>query len=456
MNVARPTTAQVGRGAALVGLVGLLLVLFGPGSMTPDTIDMCQQAVRDIFNDWHAPIVSGAWGLIDVGITWIFVGQLVVLVAAIHAILSAWLRPVVAVVGTWVAMLFPATLGWMGHVGKDQWFAAATLSAIALLGRAGRSTRPRDRRLLVAVALLACWAAVAARPNGIVPIAAVLVVTLPVTLWADRPRVVRLAVRLGVAVAAVLVILLTTAAWERVLVDPKPGYPMQVAYLYDLAGISVRTDEQLLPDVALERPITVEELDELFDPGATNSFYFGETSPVRFGPGVYSEDEMAELSRAWREAVTSHPGAYLATRAAYAGLVTGWSSPHPASSVNDPGVRTLANGTICPIPDRWVPTVHASTLDALDELAERNVWRGWVFALLLAAAAAVAGLAVVSEARGLAAAGLVSLASVALAGGTTTFRYSWFTAVCAVVAALLALRRVSWLTAGGPTEDSSA
>jgi hypothetical protein len=74
--------------------------------------------------------------------------------------------------------------------------------------------------------------------------------------------------------------------------------------------------------------------------------------------------------------------------------------------------------------------------------------------VLLVAAAAVAGL-VGSPSPRLAAAGLVSLASVALAGGTTTFRYSWFTALCAVVATVLALRRVRWCAAS-PSPDALA
>lgn len=454
MTLQRPTGGQLGRAAVLTGLIGVLLVLFGPGSMTPDSIDMCQQAVRDLFNDWHAPIVTGAWGLVDVGITWIFLGQLVVTVTAVHLILAAWLRPWIAVAGTWVVLLFPATLGWMGHVGKDEWFAAATLAAIALLGRAGRAHSVRTRWLLVG-GVLACWSAVAARPNGIVPIAALLVVMLPVTLWPDRHPALRVVVRVAVAGLVAVGILVSTTLWERLVVDPAPGYPMQVTYLYDLTGMSLRTGEVLLPDVALERPTSVEELAAVFDPGATNEFYFGEASPVRFGPGVYDADEIAELGAAWRDAVVAHPGAYLATRWTYARLVTGWSAPQPATSVNDPGVVRLANGTVCPIPQRWVPEVHEAALDTLDEFAERNLWRGWWFAVLLAAAAAVAGLVRVAEARGLAAAGLVSLASVVLAGGTTTFRYSWFTALCAVVATVLALRRVRWCAAT-PSPDALA
>ena len=455
MTLQRPTGGQLGRAAVLTGLIGVLLVLFGPGSMTPDSIDMCQQAVRDLFNDWHAPIVTGAWGLVDVGITWIFLGQLVVTVTAVHLILAAWLRPWIAVAGTWVVLLFPATLGWMGHVGKDEWFAAATLAAIAALGRAGRARTPRARWWLVGAGVLACWAAVAARPNGIVPIAALLVVMLPVTLWRDRHPALRAVVRIAAAGLVAVGILVTTTLWERVVADPSPTYPMQVTYLYDLAGMSLRTGEVLLPDVALDRPTTLEELDALFDPGATNDFYFGEDSPVRFGPGVYDEAEIAELAQAWRDAVVAHPGAYLSTRLAYTRLVTGWSAPPPIGSVTDPGLTSFEGNSPCFVPARWTPSAHEAVIESLQDVESLRIWRGWWFAVLLVAAAAVAGLVRVAEARGLAAAGLVSLASVALAGGTTTFRYSWFTALCAVVATVLALRRVRWCAAS-PSPDALA
>ncbi len=105
------------------------------------------------------------------------------------------------------------------------------------------------------------------------------------------------------------------------------------------------------------------------------------------------------------------------------------------------------------MPARWTPSAHEAVIESLQDVESLRIWRGWWFAVLLAAAAAVAGLVRVAEARGLAAAGLVSLASVALAGGTTTFRYSWFTALCAVVATVLALRRVRWCAAtGDPVE----
>lgn len=449
MTPAAGTGARVARITVLGALVGLLAAVFGPGSMTPDTIDMCQQAVRDVFNDWHSPIATGAWGLVDVGIRWIFLGQLVLTVAAVHLILSSWLRPWISVAACWVVMWFPATLGWMGHVGKDEWFAAATLMAVALLSRAGRAPSGRARWWLLGAGLAACWAAVAARPNGIVPIAAVLVVVLPVTLWQDRPRVVALGARLLVAAAVASAVLVTTTAWERLVVTPSAAYPMQVGYLYDLAGMSVRSQQLLLPEVALERPVTVEQLEEVFTPGATNEFYFGEDSPIRFGPGVYDSEQMSQLAAAWRSAILEHPDDWLATRWQYATLVTGWSAPQPASSVNDPGVVSLARGTICPIPPRWNPGWHEATLDVLDDVATTNIWRGWWFAVLLAGAAAVAGLRRVAEARALAAAGLVSLASVMVAGGTTTFRYSWFTALCAVVATMLALWRVPPLARPG-------
>jgi hypothetical protein len=100
--------------------------------------------------------------------------------------------------------------------------------------------------------VLACWSAVAARPNVIVPIAEQLVVMLPVTLWPDRHPALRVVVRVAVAGLVAVGILVSTTLWERLVVDPAPGYPMQVTYLYDLTGMSLRTGEVLLPDVALD------------------------------------------------------------------------------------------------------------------------------------------------------------------------------------------------------------
>ena len=84
-----------------------------------------------------------------------FVLTVAVTLVAVWAILDRWLRPWAAVAGTAVVMWFPATLGWMGHVGKDMWFAAAFFAAVALMGRAELTTRTAVRRSLLVAAVLA-------------------------------------------------------------------------------------------------------------------------------------------------------------------------------------------------------------------------------------------------------------------------------------------------------------
>ena len=446
----RSVLAELASGAALVGL---LVVVYFPGSVTPDTVDMCGQAVAGVFNDWHSPILAGAWGFVRVGAATLWVTQTVLFVAGLAVLLRPWLRPSARIVATWLIVCFPATVAWVGHLGKDNWFAVAMIWMI-VSAAAGTRAAGRARLWWALGAVVWAWLAVAARPNGIVPVAAVLLVVLPMPAWSGRRPVLRLVGRAALAGLAVVAVFLTTTVWEKVVVSPRASYPQQVSYGFDLAGLSEATGELLLPDVAFTRPTTLEEVDEYFDPRAGAAYYYGEGTPVAFGTRAYDREAIDELAAAWRSAVTEYPLAWLRLRATYTAALLGWSGPHPYKTIVDPGVDPAVWAGGCPMPDRLAPGVNESVTSALLELETTHIWRGWTFLLALVVGSAIAGWRRVVESRGIAMAGVVSILSVGLAGGTTTFRYSWFTAICALVAVALACSRIPALAAVRPGSDA--
>lgn len=437
---------RVARGAVLVGLYLVVAVVFLPGAMVPDTLDLCYQAISGRFTDWHAPALAALWGLVFVPPVWVFLLTWGLTLVAVHLITSRWLRPWVAVAATVGICLFPPTVGWIGHIGKDQTFAAAFLLAIALLGRASTERRDRARRAILAGAVLCCWFAIAARRNAVLPVAAVLLVTWPVpsTIFGHELR--WSIVRRFVAVGAVLVALVGSLfAFTALFVQPATVNAEQSTYLFDLTGISMETGEMLVPDGIFPPGTTLADVEPFYRVDRGDYFFFGAGTPVN---PFMEPDKVERLRDAWASAVKEHPLAYLNTRVGYTRALLGLSSPHPFGSMYDPGSRPETWSNPCPLPEHEFPGLHRSVGDGLTSLERSNVVRSWVFVVVLIAATVAAGLRTVAEARALLLAGLLSLAGLAVVGISPTFRYSWFTALCALVAVALAARRIPVLGRG--------
>ena len=444
---------RIGRGAVLVGLYAFVATAFLPGSMVPDSIDMCWQAMSGEYNDWHSPVIAWIWGLHFVAPVWVFLLTLAGTIVAIHLIVSRWLRPWVAVVATVLIVVFPATLGWLGHIGKDEWFAAACLLGIALLGRASTEQRRRVRRALLVGAAVCLWLAIAARKNAVLPVAAVVLVGWPVpaSLF-GKVRGVGWVRRIATSVAVVAALVVSVTALDSFVVRPEALHAEQSTYMFDLAGISLQEHEMLFPKGTFERGTTLEDVGAFFDPRVGDRYFFAPGTPVDpFKPAAQVE----RLRDAWIDAVLEHPDDYLRTRLTYTWALLGGSGPHPLQSINDDGSRPETWNNPCPLPERTYPGLHREVVDVLDWFEERHVFRGWVFLVVLVVAAAVAGLRRVLEARCLLVAGVLSLAGLAVAGISPTYRYSWFTSLAALIAVALALRRVPVLAVrtAGPSAE---
>jgi hypothetical protein len=450
------TPGRLCRSAILLSLGTFIAAVYLPGSVAPDTIDMCGQAVSGIYNDWHSPAIAGLWGFFNAPVEAIFLLTLTATIVAIHLILTRWLRPWVAVACTAAIMLFPATLGWMGHVGKDEWFAAAFLLGTALIARAGTERRVQLRRALLLGVVICFWFAIAARKNALLPVGAALLVAWPVpgTLFGhlqDRPLVRRL-----LAAGGVLVLLASSVSvFTAVVVRPTERYPEQATYLFDLTAISLAEKEMMFPPGIFPNGVTIKDIDKAFDIKAGGTYFFSWKDSTTVN-GLPEPETVRALRQSWIKAVFTHPDEYVRTRISYTLAMLGVSGPHPYGGINDPGSLPSTFNITCRVPDRTFPSLHQRALDLLRRVERHNLFRSWVFIAILIAGSMLAGLRKVSEARILLMGGLLSLAGIAIAGVTTTFRYSWFTAVCALLVAALALRRIPFAARRDPPGESPA
>jgi len=195
----------------------------------------------------------------------------------------------------------------------------------------------------------------------------------------------------------------------------------------------------MFPSGTFPSGTTLSELDRFYDVKTGDPYFFAPDTPVNpFMPAP----QVSALKQKWLEVVRAHPGDYLRIRLSYSWALLGISAPHPLWSMNDAGSLPSSWNSPCRVPDRTFPSLHKRVFNFLLGLEKHNIFRSWMFLAALVLASLAAGLRRVTEARVLLVAGLMSLAGIALAGISPTFRYSWFTALCALLAVALALRRI--------------
>lgn len=305
MNVAptaRPPWAWIA--LAAVATLAALLWLGFPGFMSSDAQAQYAQALSGTYDNVHPPLMSWLWR--QVAFAWPGSGGVFTLFLAAYAVGIAWL------LGTCIASTWKRTLAWLAiagwppllivlcHLWKDVGFAAALLLA-AGLAASWRMHGSRAARI-AAIALLLL--AVALRHNGwpaVLPLAWVLATPAP-------PRRAMLAF---VALAALLA--LFPSLVERAL-GARHRTIWPALALWDLADASIRTREQLLPASVVAPELDVATLERWYEPWSIPSLFASNLIMLGFY-NDYTPAQLADIRGAWLRAIRAHPDAYLAHRA---------------------------------------------------------------------------------------------------------------------------------------------
>lgn len=359
--------------AALAGLAFSLAVLF-PGQYGFDSAYQLWQARTGMFSNitpvpmmavWSAllNIFNSPASLLCLNLTMFWAG----IGLCFRAMrVPVWLK----VSGILVVGLNPLSLVEMAHLLSDAHMTAVMLLGVGLMAQ---TLRGGSRSALTAACLLLVYAGTI-RQNALVAI----IPFGPLALLALRPEN-HMGKRL--AMAAMLVagvscgILATTL--DRVLVTERHiVWPMLA--LWDLAAISVRTDELQLPPFTHGDGMSVDELRETgaFNPVSATYLFSSSRSGVNDGfTKPYTADQRSRIGKAWWAAVADHPVAYLAHRAQTATLLFGKQSgaPHGMPYIQA-RMRYLDNP---PLPEPWL----AQAQQRLYRLANR-LTRTWLFSAL--------------------------------------------------------------------------
>jgi len=441
----------------VVGLAATAAFFF-PGYMNGDSSWQYVQAQTGVYSDWHPVVMSWWWSGLDrlvEGSGGLFLFHAVLFWAGLVVSLTALVRGVAPVlVLTAMLGLFSPVFGMLSQVHKDTGMGAALLLGYGLLAHA--DLRRSGRWLLAAT--LPVWYALAIRHNALSAV-------LPFALWMGilvardhlprcaggasgaGPRVWPRGVAIGLGVFA-LMIGLWQGATELILGSRGERVAMsQFLYVYDVVGISVRTDPNYMPTVYHPdaRPLDLEELEAIYHPHS-NYFLFwgpeGPDAPRRLArPGktwieTLSEAEQEVLREAWLRAVREEPVAYLVHRvenfAAHLGLLP--RTPLHTISLNVGQHLPYRGPRVFGMPhNEWM-------VDYLHSESKRPFFKPWPYLVLCLGAFGLLAWRRAPELRlsaPLAASVLCYVPPYLLVGGGSCFRYMWWPILTALLQAVL-------------------
>lgn len=295
-------------GVILGGLVIVSIYAF-PGYLAYDSLDQLRQARAGLMTDWHPPIMSALWGLLDrivPGALLMLVLQCSLFLGGLYALLRRFLTPTRAVVLTLVIFAMPPVLSMMAVILKDCLMAGALL-----VGAAGLTS---ERRWARYAALGMFLLAAGLRHN------AISVVVPLVALLSPWPAAKGPWIR-GLVGAVIGLALMGSAMFVNKRLTDVESHPFQgmlapmdivntLALAPDLSDDEVRA---LLPGLSFTPASGLQaHARGLFDLYALPmNFTHGEG---RLYDDPTTDEGRAAVSHAWWSLVTTYPGAYLSAR----------------------------------------------------------------------------------------------------------------------------------------------
>jgi hypothetical protein len=301
--------------AALLGFSILATVVVWPGRMSNDTLTQVASVRSGDYSDWHAPLLIALWRpafRLGVGPPWVVLLSTLTFVTGLYLVLRVRLSRRAATLAAMGICALPQVLGYLGYLGRDQWYTALLLMAFGGVALIHRSDTPVRVRLGWAVTLTSCWMMAAARQNGL-PVAGVVLVAallLSQPPAPDRRRGMKVVARaVGLALLGVIAIVISQAA-ARSLLGVSNDHPEQATQIYDVAAASIREGRVLFsPEVFPQQDL--ELLRSGFDPTVVNPLLFGDPPIIEF---PVRDDAIDDLRADWIGVITTDPAGYLADR----------------------------------------------------------------------------------------------------------------------------------------------
>ena len=438
----RSGTAPVGTGLAssLAAALGFVFTVasFFPGYMSPDSVSQLSQGRAMRFTDWHPPVMSFLWGVIDRVVPGP-AGMLVLHNVMFWVGLSlfvyhlgferAWAATAILLTG-----LFPPVLALLSTIWKDVSMVCSFMLACGLLLRAERT----GSRLAWVMALIPLWYGFTTRHNAIIA-------AVPLTMWAalisrslfqrerGDPR------WSAILRACLLVILLaaTSAGANRLLTRSGSSLAVQQILIHDLVAVSLETNEVHLPDYLIEAlgSRKVADLKPLYTPNEIVPLFCCDSGHRRL-PLISDSATFSSLWAEWRSTIPRHLGAYIKHRARVFESQMAIGRPTVCTPFWDGIQPSSLNLTFRPTAlNRWV-------MDLLSSVKNGPLFRGWLYLVLLMG---LIGVCWLGSARDRVAALLIGLSGLLYAlsyffvSTTCDFRMHWWTVVTVFLLVLMTI-----------------
>lgn len=295
--------------AAIVTIIMMFftIFIFYPGVINADAAYQLKQARLFEFSDWHPPVMSLLWFLLNyihdgVGIMLIF--HNVIFWSALF-LLSFWLVPkntLLRIIFLLAFGFFPPVIGMLGMVFKDTGMAVSLFMASVLLLYAGRMLG-RNRLIILLIATVFLFYGFAVRLN-----AAPAVIVLCVwwgTIFCGK----RLMRGMGLGVFLFILLGITNYLVTYKFLHATKTYPWQQVQLHDLAAIAIASKQPVFPEYILTGPhFSWDKLQEKYTPMNVGELLFEKNELL---PLTVNGKKLNELNVAWWHGVSKYPREYL-------------------------------------------------------------------------------------------------------------------------------------------------
>ena len=326
--------------AVVVGGLVLVCVYAFPGYLPYDGLDQLTQARAHVLTDWHPPIMSALWGVLDhvvAGTLLMLLLQCGLFLLGLYVLLRRKMGEKRAAILTLVLFAFPPNLTMMAVVLKD-----CLMTGALLVGAAGLTSQRRWPRY---AALGAFLLAAALRHNAIsivVPLVAML------SPWpAQKGPWVRAGVGALIAIGLTGSALLINRGLTDVEAHPFTGMLAPMDIVGTLALAPDLTDDEvrgLMQGVAFAPASGLQAYAR-----KEYSIYKLPMAHYRGDERLFDEPTTPEMrsavSSAWWNLVTGYPGAYLTSRYDMMRELIGFTDVHwtPVYEVRNEAAMLKAN-----------------------------------------------------------------------------------------------------------------
>ena len=350
----RPRPEALRTAAVIAAGLVLVCVYSFPGYMAYDSWEQLEQARAGQLTDWHPPLMSALWGVLDHvvrGPLLMLLLQCGLFLGGLYALLRRWMSERRAAIATLVIFVFPPSLTMMGVVLKDSLMAGALLC-----GCAGLTSKQRGAQV---ASLAAFLLAAGLRHNAISVVVPLIAVLSP---WpATKGPWVRGAVGAAIALALTGSAVLINRGLTDVETHPfhQSVAPMDIVgtltWAPDLTDDEVRA---LMPGVKFAPASGLQaHARRIYD---VNKWWGAHTrGDERLFDDPTTPELRAGITDAWWRMIKTYPGAYLSGRLDMMRELIGFTSV------------------------RWTPVYEARNEEAMlrntgQPPANRNVVQRWL------------------------------------------------------------------------------